>query len=50
MIHQQAYVKEGQLHWSGGTVSLPSELQGLNAEDLSNPYYWSGFTIVGSPW
>ncbi|MEM9946459.1 MAG: CHAT domain-containing protein [Cyanobacteria bacterium P01_D01_bin.36] len=31
-------------------VSLPSELSTLGASDFSHPYYWSGFTMIGSPW
>ena len=31
-------------------VSLPPELASLNYEDLSHPYYWAAFTVVGNPW
>jgi CHAT domain-containing protein len=24
--------------------------QGTETLDLSHPFYWAGFTIVGSPW
>ncbi|CAD5952955.1 hypothetical protein PCC9214_02674 [Planktothrix tepida] len=27
----------------------PIQLPDMN-RDFSHPYYWSGFTIVGSPW
>jgi CHAT domain-containing protein len=31
-------------------VDLPPELQHSTDPDLSHPYYWSAFTLVGSPW
>ncbi|QZZ20497.1 CHAT domain-containing protein [Leptothermofonsia sichuanensis E412] len=49
MLQKQVYIDNNQLHWSNGTVPLPREMQGENP-DLSHPYYWSGFTIIGSPW
>jgi CHAT domain-containing protein len=49
MLQKQVYIDNHQLHWSNGTVPLPREMQGENP-DLSHPYYWSGFTIIGSPW
>jgi len=32
------------------TVSLIPELAVLGRVDLSHPYYWSAFTMIGSPW
>ena len=29
---------------------LEEALAGLGDVDLSHPYYWSAFTLVGSPW
>jgi CHAT domain-containing protein len=31
-------------------ISLPPELQNLPSKSLAHPYYWSGFTLIGSPW
>ncbi|WP_228017068.1 CHAT domain-containing protein [Synechocystis sp. LEGE 06083] len=32
-------------------VDLPSDIrQRLATQDLTHPYFWSGFTLVGSPW
>ena len=33
-----------------GGLQLPPELAGTENTDLSHPYYWSGFTLIGSPW
>ena len=33
-----------------GRLPLPSELGTLGESDFSHPYYWSGFTMIGSPW
>ncbi|MEA5417610.1 CHAT domain-containing protein [Spirulina sp. CCNP1310] len=32
------------------TVPLTPELANLGQVDLSHPYYWSAFTMIGSPW
>jgi CHAT domain-containing protein len=31
-------------------IALPPELANLNLNNLSHPYYWSAFTMIGSPW
>jgi len=39
-----------QLLTAGGRFAIPSGI-GLNEElDLRHPYYWSAFTLIGSPW
>lgn len=50
MIKGQVRIEEGQLHTSQGTISLPPSLREVENNDLSNPYYWAAFTVVGSPW
>ncbi len=50
MIRGDVRLQNGKLVWTGGTLAIPPELQKLGDRDLSHPYYWSGFTLVGSPW
>ena len=40
----------GQLTTSTGRFSLPAEPGNFSSVDLSHPYYWAGFTMIGSPW
>jgi CHAT domain-containing protein len=38
-----------QLVTTGGKLNLPANLQQAN-QNFSHPYYWSSFTMIGSPW
>lgn len=49
MIRKQTRIEHGQLILSDRTIPLPTHLT-LGQPDLSHPYYWSGFTMIGSPW
>jgi CHAT domain-containing protein len=52
MLHGQVRIENGQLRGttSRGTIALPAELSKQQNLDLSHPYFWSGFTMIGSPW
>lgn len=52
MLYGKIQVEDGQVRGTGGgtLLPLPPELAQITNRDLSNPYYWSGFTMVGSPW
>lgn len=50
LIQGKVSIKDNQLHWLGGQIDLLPELAGLNEHALSHPYYWSAFTLLGSPW
>jgi filamentous hemagglutinin family protein len=52
----QVSMIEGKLKKQGneiistrGTVPLPAEA-GTGEEDLTHPFYWAAFTMIGSPW
>ncbi|MBP0016068.1 MAG: CHAT domain-containing protein [Cyanobacteria bacterium SBLK] len=40
----------GNLVSSFGRVTLPPELADLGDRRFQHPYYWAGFTLIGSPW
>ena len=62
MLKGEVRIEDGMLRWSGGEIELLAGLEGelmqeletalagLGDVDLSHPYYWSAFTLVGSPW
>ncbi|MBE9143178.1 CHAT domain-containing protein [Planktothrix mougeotii] len=50
MIQEKTRLENDQLITSFGTIPLPNDLAGSNITSLSHPYYWSGFTLIGSPW
>ena len=52
MLQGQVVITAGELRGSStrGGVELPSAFANVNNQNLSHPYYWAGFTIVGSPW
>lgn len=50
MLQGQVYIKGGQLIAGDKSVSLPPELARLGEGNFEHPYYWSAFTMIGSPW
>ncbi|MEM9149027.1 MAG: CHAT domain-containing protein, partial [Cyanobacteria bacterium P01_F01_bin.3] len=52
MLRGEVRTQDGELTRSAARsgLPLPSELGTLGESDFSHPYYWSGFTMIGSPW
>ncbi|NES68260.1 MAG: CHAT domain-containing protein, partial [Okeania sp. SIO2D1] len=52
MLKGKVVIENGILKVSGGRgeMPLPPELAQMNQKNFSHPYYWAGFTMVGSPW
>ncbi len=50
MLKGQVRIENGQLHSSNGSIPLPPEMAIDDNKNLSYPYYWAAFTVVGSPW
>ncbi|MCP2726899.1 CHAT domain-containing protein, partial [Limnofasciculus baicalensis] len=50
MLHSNLRITNHQLYSSDKEVSLPLEVAKLRNINLSHPYYWAGFTLVGNPW
>ena len=49
MIARKVRLENGQLVTTAGNLNLPTNIQQQN-QDFSHPYYWSSFTLIGSPW
>ncbi|MBW4665029.1 MAG: CHAT domain-containing protein [Chroococcus sp. CMT-3BRIN-NPC107] len=50
MIRGKVRLEKGQLRTARGNIRLPPQLASLGKRNLAHPYYWSAFTVVGSPW
>lgn len=50
MIRGDVYTEGGQLVLPGASLSLPPQLATDGRQSFSHPFYWSAFTMVGSPW
>ncbi|MEW5859817.1 MAG: CHAT domain-containing protein [Cyanobacteriota bacterium] len=50
MLKGQVRIQGGKLQTPSGDVSLTPELAKLENQNLSHPYYWAAFTMIGNPW
>ncbi len=51
MLEGKVRAEDEKLIFPDGTViELPEELSKYGNIDLSHPYYWSSFTMIGNPW
>jgi len=53
MLTGKVRIEEGKLYTSASVskaMPLPPELGKLDNQNLSHPYYWAAFTLIGSPW
>ncbi|MEQ8976123.1 MAG: CHAT domain-containing protein [Coleofasciculus sp. C1-SOL-03] len=50
MIQGEVRLEKGQIVTPNGIFPLPPQLAELPDKELTHPYYWSAFTLVGSPW
>ncbi len=49
LLKGKVYIDNGQLRSSRGNISLPPVIAPFE-QDFSHPYYWSAFSLIGSPW
>jgi CHAT domain-containing protein len=50
MIQGNVRLAKNKLKFSGGEIPLSKDLSVLGETDFSHPFYWSGFTLISSPW
>ena len=51
MLRGDVYIQDGHILRNGNQgIPLPQELARRVDKDLSHPYYWAAFTMIGSPW
>lgn len=52
MLRGQVHLQDGNLFYSGTRqgMPLPAGMAGRGDKNLSHPYYWAAFTMIGSPW
>ena len=50
MLKGEVLIEDGQLQLSQRSLALSDEWTREEVSDLSSPYYWAAFTMVGSPW
>lgn len=51
LLRGEVRMEGDALQQTRGTTPLPSILtDSQTPENLSHPYYWAGFTMIGSPW
>ena len=52
MLRGDVRLQDGYLVRSGDrqALPLPAELAARGDKNLSHPYYWAAFTMIGSPW
>ena len=50
MLQGKVYLEEGHLRSTRGKIDLPPTLTTSQYNDLSHPFYWAGFSLMGNPW
>lgn len=50
LLRGEVYLEAGELVTPDNRLPLPPQLAALGDYDLTHPYFWSGFTLIGSPW
>ena len=49
MLRGNVWIESGELRNDRTSLPLPEDLALLSDQTLSHPYYWAGFTMIGSP-
>ncbi|MEM8641321.1 MAG: CHAT domain-containing protein [Cyanobacteria bacterium P01_G01_bin.54] len=49
-LQGQVQVEASAIRTGDRTIPLPPELHNIEHIDFTHPYYWSAFTMIGTPW
>ncbi|AFY37887.1 filamentous hemagglutinin family outer membrane protein [[Leptolyngbya] sp. PCC 7376] len=50
LLHGEVRLENNQLITANNQIPLPATISNLNNPDLSHPFFWSGFALIGNPW
>lgn len=50
MLKGEVRLEGGSLVTPKGNFALNEELKKLGDRQLTHPYFWSAFTMIGNPW
>ena len=50
LLRGQVRLQSGTLQLSNTSIPLPPNMDTSAESDFSHPFYWSGFTMISSPW
>ncbi|NJK37150.1 MAG: CHAT domain-containing protein [Oscillatoriales cyanobacterium RM2_1_1] len=50
MLSGKVRIEQNELLGSRGGVTLLPDLTEFRNEDFTHPFYWAGFSLIGSPW
>jgi CHAT domain-containing protein len=50
MLRGKIFFEDGQLKSTKRTIDLPQASDIYQRDDLSHPFYWAGFSLIGNPW
>ncbi|MGK7943370.1 MAG: CHAT domain-containing protein, partial [Microcystaceae cyanobacterium] len=50
LLNEKVRLEEGQLVMEDQRFELPPIFADLDDHNLSHPYYWAAFTLIGNPW
>ena len=50
MLKGKVRIENNQITTEMGNFPLTPQLSQVGNREFSHPFYWSGFTLIGSPW
>ena len=50
LLNGETYREDDKLITPAGSIPLPSALAQVDKLDLTHPYVWSSFSLIGNPW